>query len=430
MNSSSPFFALHTPNDDPSENDVKIISKHDISFLNNNNKNVCLSKPDYIFPLHSVSLVTPSPHFDEVELLRKQRDDAVFRTIHLEAQLRDTQAELAACRHELEKQKNEHEEQLAFLLYEYLPEYQSPLGPIDHSLTEDCARVGNYIIGALLGDGHYADVFNGMHCNTKQQYAIKCLKKERIQSNHQMHQLEQELMVLKHANHPNLIRMEEVLHGPNDIYIVMELGHKDLYAYARTVGITEYGLREIMAGILTPLQHLHSNGICHLDIKPENIMVMKEVQATELRRVHIKLCDFGLCTILSSTEDTVIHQASVKGTPGFFAPEMVEGTFDAKPADMWSVACTLLELSEGFMESWLESYDLYRKDTAGFQRGIRNCLAMMQDRDYFADVNVFEIVRDLLRMEPEHRLTADQVLEHEWFFDDCPDWSPIHRSST
>jgi serine/threonine protein kinase len=133
---------------------------------------------------------------------------------------------------------------------------------------------------------------------------------------------------------------------------------------------------------------------------------------------------------LSSTEDTVIHQASVKGTPGFFAPEMVEGTFDAKPADMWSVACTLLELSEGFTESWLESYDLYRKDTDGFQRGIRNCLAMMQDRDYFADVNVFEIVRDLLRMEPEHRLTADQVLEHEWFCDDCPDWSPIHRSST
>lgn len=390
---------------------------------------MCWSKPDSIYPSYSVSLVTPSPHFDEVEMLRKQRDDAVFRNIYLETQLRDTQAELVACRHELEKQKDKHEEQLAFLLYEHLPEHQSPLGPIDHTLAEDCTRVGDYMVGALLGDGHYADVFEGTHCNTKKKYAIKCLKKERTQSNHQMHQLEQELMVLKHVNHPNIIRMEDVLHAPNVIYIVMELGHKDLYTYARNVGITEYSLREIMAGILTPLQHLHSTGICHLDIKPENIMVMEEVPAIELKRKHIKLCDFGLCTISSSTEDTVIHQASVKGTPGFFAPEMVEGTFDAKPADMWSVACTLLELSEGLMECWLESYDLYRKDTEGFHRGIRNCLAMMQDRDYFADVSVFEIVRDLLRMEPEDRLTAAQVLEHEWFFDDCSDWSPIHRSS-
>ena len=425
MNTSFPYLALS--NDNPSKNDAMIISKHDISFLNN--KNMCLSKPDSIFPLSSVSLATPSPHFDEVELLRKQRDVAVFSNIYLEAQLRDTQAELVACRRELEKQKKKHEEQLAFLLHEYLPEHQSLLGPIDHNLKEDCEQVGDYIVGDLLGDGYYADVFNGMHCSTKQQFAIKCLKKERIQSNQHMHQLEQELMVLKHASHPNIIRMEEVLHGHNVVYIVMELGHKDLYTYARTVGITEYGLREIMAGILTPLQHLHSIGICHLDIKPENILVMKDVPAIELRREHIKLCDFGLCTISSSSENTVVHQASIKGTPGFFAPEMVEGTFDAKPADMWSVACTLLELSEGFMECWMESYDLYRKDTEGFQQGIRFCLAMMQDRDYFADANVFEIVRDLLRMEPELRLTAAQVLEHDWFLDDCADWSPIHRNS-
>jgi serine/threonine protein kinase len=225
-------------------------------------------------------------------------------------------------------------------------------------------------------------------------------------------------MILKHVHHPNIIRMQEVLHSPNVIYIVMELGHKDLHTYASNVGITEDSTREIMAGILTPLKHLHSIGICHLDIKPENIMVMKDVPAHELSRDHIKLCDFGLCVISSCTQDPVVSEVTLKGTPGFFAPEMVEGAFDAKPADMWSVGCTLMELSEGFMEGWFESYSMYRKDTANFHLGIRNCLTMVQDRDYFADVHIFELVRDLLRMEPEHRLTASQVLEHDWFLND------------
>jgi serine/threonine protein kinase len=225
-------------------------------------------------------------------------------------------------------------------------------------------------------------------------------------------------MVLKHVNHRNIIRMQEILHSPNAIYIVMELGHMDLYTYASKVGVTEGSTREIMAGILAALKHLHAIGICHLDIKPENILVMGDVAAHELSRVHIRLCDFGLCAISSCPQDPVVPQSTIKGTPGFFAPEMVEGVFDAKPADMWSVGCALMELSEGFTEGWIESYGAYREDAATFHRGIRDCLTTVQDRDYFADVHIFELVRDLLRMEPTHRLTAAQVLEHDWFLED------------
>lgn len=379
------------------------------------------------------SPVTPTRHIyyqEDIDRLKKDRDNALAKNVHLKAQLCQANARAVALHDELERVKANHEKQLAFLLYEYMPanghtmQETSILGPVDHNLVENDERVGDYIIGTFLGEGHYGEVFQGTHCETKKEYAIKCLKKHKIRKPRQMHQLEQELMVLKTMDHPNLIKMHQVLHAPSIIYIAMELGSMDLYMYARGIHFDEFALREITLGIIKPLDYLHFHGICHLDIKPENIMVMKDVPVDKLTQEHIKLCDFGLCAIAPSVQDgPEIQQSGMKGTPGYFAPEMVlygeEHIYDARSADMWSVACTLLDLCEEIPEEWVQAYDhAVKGDMKSFQKGIQRFLTMIRDDDYFEDNSAFDLIRRLLRMDPMKRLSASQCLNHGWLDED------------
>ncbi len=363
--------------------------------------------------------------------LKKERDDAIIQQQRLEEDLREARAELEACRDELEMEKEKHEKQMAFLLFEYHPPSdgsnpvakQSLLGPVDQAMVENSTQVGDYVLGAFLGEGSFGSVVTGTHHKTIKQYAIKGLDKLRACSPRQMRQIEQELAVLSYVDHPNVIKLKEVLHTRSTIYIVMDLGSKDLWTYTRAVGITNSSLREIVTGILKPLAHLHANGICHMDLKPGNILIMKNVPLSELRCEHIKLCDFGLCTISqSSKKDAPVHQVGFKGTPGYFAPEIafLRGSgesYDARPADMWSVACTILALTEGFPHGWIEASQRYKTDMGGFEQVIRNGVWAVHDPAYFSDADIYRVVCSILRMDPPHRFTASQALQLPWLND-------------
>lgn len=423
MNKSySTTLAFDLQHDDPSKDERVFLMNDFLSFPDETGPtNIC--EPKCSNASHRPALVTSSKpiHNEERERLHKERDDSVFRNHDLEKQVTELQIELEACQSLLEHQRRKHEKQLDFLLNDHFQTRKSPLGPVNRTLEVNDWQVGPYLMGSRLGSGFNAEVFQSVHRITKQKYAIKRIPKEKIK----MHQLEQEIMVLSQVHHPNVIQMHEVFHAPNAVYMVLELGYQDLHTFAESTGITQHSLREIAIGIVSPLAFLHEIGICHLDIKPENVMVMKNVNMRHLKRQHIKLCDFGLCTISSSANDSEVHQRSLKGTPGFFAPEQVDGPFDAKPADMWSVGCTLLELSEGLPQPWLEAYELYRKNKMAFLQGVEKCLAMIRDPDYFADVNVFDIVSSLLQMEPKRRPTASVVLTHDWFLDDYTQWRSL-----
>ena len=365
-------------------------------------------------------------HQMEMEFLRSECDNVVLQNIELERHVQEIRAQLAACRDEFERDQKKYKKHLAFLLNEQNrqgkqepPEEGTILGPINHDLVETTERIGDYDIGKFLGKGEYAQVRKGIHRNTHEQYAIKCIGKKR--SPQAMHQLEQEVIVLTQVTHPNMIRAMHVYHAPSTVYLVMELGRLDLFEYAqRTKGrIDDNTLREIMIGILQPIEFLHSIGICHSDLKAENILIMKK--ASQLDRTHIKLCDFGLCSMSTSTDpDTPVYQTNFKGTVPLVAPEVIVSTsigaaYDARPVDMWAIGCTLLELTVGYPDGWKEAFKLHKTDIVGFEEGIHESLESMYERRYMVDFNTFDIVCSLLRMKPEARHTASQVLEHGWF---------------
>jgi len=388
--------------------------------------------------LHS----SEAPSYDPVQVLKesKQRDKlrrecdkARLRGQLLQAKLDAARQELKVFRGLLEKQRVHHKHEIKALITTHVPQNKricsmASLLASSHRATARNQeerlneRVGDYNIEAFLGKGAYGNVFSGIHCKTKKEYAIKVFNKDATRSRRQMMDVEHEVAVMKYAEHPNIVSLQEVVHSRNHICMVMELGYTDLYSWAeyhRNNGndMSHRVYREIILGIVKPIKHLHAIGIAHLDVKDDNILVTKDVSVDELTQEHIKLCDFGLC-VISSSADGSIGESSLVGTTGYFAPEMTrDDDYDARAADMFSVGCTLLNLIDRVPKEWMEVYALYKTSKDNFQKRMRVLTMVLHcDDALFQGVYppIIEIIRSLLKSEPEKRLTAAQVLQHPW----------------
>lgn len=392
----------------------------------------------------------------ESRVLSQEQNTEAIHNLRLERDLEDIEEELAAYRQEYGLLKGEGgEEGIAFLHQKYNPQdyetyeeekqesrgdEESLLGPVDPDLinldlVKEGVRLGEFRIGNLLGSGAFAKVFKANLCDDSQ-YAIKCIDLDHIRSSpSQAKELHNELTVLIQIMHPNITHALQVYHATSTIYVVMELGSMDLYSYFHDVNkkkqFSNDTLREIMIGILQPLEFLHSIGICHSDIKMENTLVMpigghSNPQQIITRR-QIRLADFGLASISSSTDpNDPVLQHNFKGTNPLTAPEVFrssrENPYDARPVDMWAVGCTLLEMTDGYPQGWEDAYKYAKKDLVRFEEEIDGCLEEYHCQYHVVNHYANDIVCRLLRMDPQQRLTATKVLEQEWF-DDCFDGS-------
>jgi serine/threonine protein kinase len=211
----------------------------------------------------------------------------------LRQELNMVENEIAALERKEQADKEDFDEQLQFFLFDYLPShpynYSHSIGPVNYDIAETDTTIGIYDIGTYLGEGFYASVYVGTNRRSQQQYALKKLTKNRMVSLRDLTQLEKELDVLHSVNHENVIKLHDTIHAPNHIYLVLELGHMDLFEYIRIQddGMTLDTIREIALGMIRGVAYLHESGIAHLDIKEENILIAKDVPVEELDHSHI-----------------------------------------------------------------------------------------------------------------------------------------------
>lgn len=149
------------------------------------------------------------------------------------------------------------------------------------------------------------------------------------------------------------------------------------------------------------LKYLHTQGIVHRDLKPENLLFKTEDADSE-----IKITDFGLAKYTSDPNATSMTTAC--GTPGYVAPEVVSGLEYGSKVDMWSLGVIAYVILCGFPP-------FYHENHAELFKSIKAC--KYEFVEPFWD-NVSESAKDLIRkllvVDPEQRLSADQVLEHPW----------------
>jgi len=119
-----------------------------------------------------------------------------------------------------------------------------------------------------------------------------------------------EVRALKRFSHAAVVRLHDVIQSPSYVYLVLERGDRELYAFLDDYkdGCTEDVVRSVMRSCALGLRHCHRNDIAHRDMKPENVLVMgapKDWASIETRRDPaqrgvVKLCDFGLCSDVRS----------------------------------------------------------------------------------------------------------------------------------
>jgi serine/threonine protein kinase len=324
--------------------------------------------------------------------------------------------ELEAARRESAKSQ----EKMRLLMFHHIPS-ASPrfkdIGPVNYGIEEVSGRVGDYELGKVLGEGHYGMVQVGTDVNTRQNFAVKVLSKDRVQRFKDLQQMAMEVHVLKRYPHPNIIHLREVVHAPDNIYLATELCLMDIHQYHNDTGLSEEGSKNVILGILKPLEYLHSHGICHLDLKPENILISRSADLQNVSYEDIRLCDFGLVSMAKKPEKSkeVYRQGYACGTPGFFAPEMIlKREFEGRLADMWSLGCIILELTLGFTQQWIDSYELVDADPRGFQAGLEECLQEIPIEKYPLHQNLLDIIHLCLKIEPATRINSRYALKHPW----------------
>ena len=253
--------------------------------------------------------------------------------------------------------------------------------------------IGHYIVLYLLGQGRYSEVYQGQHVKTNQFVAMKFVLRETLKEKMQITNFEKEIRVIEQVKHPGIVEHIETIYTKDFIIIVQELlsgGTLTSVIRAGNTFINEKVFLRWAKEILEALSFLHKKGICHGDIKPDNIGFDESM--------HAKLFDFGLCI-----EKFAIPTKIVFGTPLFIAPEVIHGKIHNPFAvDIWAFGVTLHFLIAG--EFPFKSLSTFFRDINKQDFIIIKCGGIFK-----------QIIQKILVIDPKMRPTADQLLETDLF---------------
>ena len=201
--------------------------------------------------------------------------------------------------------------------------------------------------GELIGAGAYGRVFMGMNELTGGLIAIK--EMVFTQDNEkEMKSLQREVSLMRKFAHPNIVAyLGTEVGDANTLYIFTEwVPGGSLQSLLKKFGrFKESVVQNYTLQMLKGLKYLHENGVVHRDIKGSNILVDD--------RGNVKLCDFGASKQVTGGNNNLGGQTiqgdnlSLKGTPYFMAPEVITQTGHGRKADVWSLGCTVLQMSTG-----------------------------------------------------------------------------------
>lgn len=210
--------------------------------------------------------------------------------------------------------------------------------------TEGCLRtLGHYRLGDKIGIGSYGVVYMASHPSTSQQFAVKCVNKQKVlMSGHKktMEHLLTEIEVMSTIKSDNIIRLYDIYQDQTNYYLIIDYCNKgDFLNYLQKMNMnyldeTEavYFLKQLRNAFI----ELRKNRVMHRDIKLENMFIHDKT---------LKLGDFGFAKIRKDTANSIL------GSKYTMAPEILMGmekTVSYGPkCDLWSIGCVFYEMLFG-----------------------------------------------------------------------------------
>ena len=199
---------------------------------------------------------------------------------------------------------------------------------------------GRYSIESLVGVGGMANVYRGTDLKTGNQIAVKVLKDEFLDNEDLVRRFKNESKAISILSHPNIVKVYDVSVTDKLQYIVMEyVDGITLKEYLKQRGgaLTWKETVHFATQILSALQHAHSKGIIHRDVKPQNIMLLADGS--------IKMMDFGIARFSRAQSQTVSDKAI--GSVHYISPEQAKGERTDARTDIYSVGVMLYEMLSG-----------------------------------------------------------------------------------
>lgn len=188
-----------------------------------------------------------------------------------------------------------------------------------------------------LGEGTYGVVYKA---RDRTNHTIIALKKIRVESEDEgvPSTAIREIALLKELDHPNIVKLHDVVHSNNKLYLVFEFLDQDLKKYMDSIPagtmVSPQLVKSYLYQLLRGITFCHTHRVLHRDMKPQNLLIDKNGA--------IKLADFGLARAFGIPVRPYTHEVV---TLWYRAPEILLGSRQySTPVDVWSIGCIFAEM--------------------------------------------------------------------------------------
>lgn len=280
-----------------------------------------------------------------------------------------------------------------------------------------------------IGEGTYGVVYKAKDRVTGEIIALKKIRLEAEDEGIPSTAI-REISLLKELQHPNIVRLYDVVHTERKLTLVFEFLDQDLKKYLDVCdsGLDLPILKSFLYQLLTGVSYCHHHRVLHRDLKPPNLLINREGQ--------LKLADFGLARAFGIPVRSYTHEVV---TLWYRAPDVLLGSRKySTPVDIWSVGCIFAEMANGrpLVAGTSESDQLDRifrllgTPTLSDYPGLADLPEYSVDLPRYApprggigglvpalDPTGIDLLSKMLQYDPAKRITAAEALEHPFFYD-------------
>uniref|UniRef100_A0A1A7WMI6 MAP/microtubule affinity-regulating kinase 3 n=2 Tax=Iconisemion striatum TaxID=60296 RepID=A0A1A7WMI6_9TELE len=255
-------------------------------------------------------------------------------------------------------------------------------------------HVGNYRLLKTIGKGNFAKVKLARHILTGREVAIKIIDKTQLNPN-SLQKLFREVRIMKILNHPNIVKLFEVIETERTLYLVMEYASGgEVFDYLVAHGrMKEKEARAKFRQIVSAVQYCHQKHIVHRDLKAENLLLDADM--------NIKIADFGF-----SNEFTLANKLDTFcGSPPYAAPELFQGKkYNGPEVDVWSLGVILYTLVSGSLPFDGQNLKELR------ERVLRGKYRI----PFYMSTDCENLLKRFLVLNPAKRGTLEQIMKDRW----------------
>ncbi|XP_021708753.1 calcium/calmodulin-dependent protein kinase kinase 1 isoform X4 [Aedes aegypti] len=276
-------------------------------------------------------------------------------------------------------------------------------------------QLNQYKLLDQIGQGSYGLVKLAYSEEDSTHYAMKILSKRKLlrkaglmrrgpkRGTSPLDRVYREIAVLKKLDHPNVVKLVEVLDDPleDSLYLVFELvQHGEILSIPTDCPLSEERAWNIFRDVILGVEYLHYQRIIHGDLKPANLLMSDSGS--------VKVADLGVCNEFLG-EDAAMNNGSTAGTPAFRAPETLlpgQHVYNGKAADIWALGATLYSLVHG-------NVPFIATSVPGVYEKIKSDPLQFPPTSPISP-ELRDLIETILDKDPQLRITLPQIKEHCW----------------